>query len=70
MKRLLFLFLMCLPMMVVAQDDVEVMTATYVKADAMTKTQGSTKWRSTHIGVTKWDDGRVGMGQQSLGVRL
>jgi len=43
MKRLLFLFLMCLPMMVVAQDDVEVMTATYVKADAMTKTQGHRK---------------------------
>lgn len=53
---------MCLPMMVCAQDDVEMMTPTYVKADAMTKTQGSTKWRSTHIGVTKWDDGRVGMG--------
>lgn len=62
MKRLLFLFLMCLPMVVCAQDDVEMMTPTYVKADAMTKTQGSTKWRSTHIGVTKWDDGRVGMG--------
>ena len=62
MKRLLFLFLMCLPMMAVAQGEVEMMTSNYVKADPMTKMQGSTKWQSQHIGVTKWDDGRVGMG--------
>ena len=49
-------------MMAGAQDDVEVMTSNYVKADPMTKEQGSTKWRSDHVAVTLWDDGRVGMG--------
>lgn len=61
MKKVLFLLLVCLPMMAVGQE-IEAMTSAYVKADPMMKTQGSMKWRSQHVGVTKWDDGRVGMG--------
>ena len=53
---------MCLPLMAGAQDDVEVMTSNYVKADPMTKTQGGMKWKSQHMGITKWDNGDVGMG--------
>ena len=48
--------------MTMQAQDIESMTANYVKADAMTKTQGSTKWKSEHVAVTLWDDGRVGMG--------
>ena len=61
MKKVLFLLLTCLPMMAMAQE-IETMTSAYVKADPMLKSQGSTKWKSDHVAVTLWDDGRIGMG--------
>ena len=60
-----FLFMAVMfAMSVSAQDDrvVEEMTATYVKADPMTGSQGGNKWRSEHVGFTEWDNGLVGMG--------
>lgn len=64
MKKVLFILMMCAAVMTaVAQEHkVETMTATYVKADKMAKTQGSTKWKSDHVAVTLWDNGDVGMG--------
>lgn len=64
MKRVFLFLAVMFAMSVSAQDDrvVEEMTATYVKADPMTGSQGGNKWRSEHVGFTEWDNGLVGMG--------
>lgn len=61
MKRLVTLLLLFLPLMMTAQE-IETLTQYKTKADPMTKTEGATKWRSEHVGVTLWDSGVVGMG--------
>ena len=61
MKRLVTFLLLFLPLMMEAQE-IETLTQYKTKADPMTKTEGATKWRSEHVGVTLWDSGIVGMG--------
>lgn len=61
MKRLVTLLLLFLPLVTTAQE-IETLTPHKTKADPMTKTEGATKWRSEHVGVTLWDSGVVGMG--------
>lgn len=55
------ILLLFLPLMTAAQE-IETLTQYKTKADPMTKTEGATKWRSEHVGVTLWDSGVVGMG--------
>ena len=55
MKRLLFFFLMCLPMMAWAQ---ELMFKHRQKADPLTGEPALTYWESRHVMLSKTDDGR------------
>ena len=55
MKRLLFLFLMCLPLMAGAQ---ELMFKHRQKADPLTGESALTYWESRHVMLSKTDDGR------------
>lgn len=62
MKQFILTITLLLSALTAGAQDIETMTAVYVNADPMTKAQGSTKWKSQHVAVTLWDDGRVGMG--------
>lgn len=59
MKKVLFLFLMCLPMILGAQ--VEMMSQHKIKADQMIGTGDATAWISKHVSIVETNDGKVGI---------